>query len=143
MTYPQLANEAKSSRDHSGRKRAQRRPGFTLIDLLVVISIIALQIALLLPALKQAREVARQTQCLSNTRQYGMTLSTVATDNDDRLPMLNGTDISVTDYVTEFTRIMGSRDVEVWWCPTDVDRFKPHGEIHFRWLRPALSEHDC
>ena len=46
--------------------------GFTLIELLVVISIIALLIALLLPALGAARATARQAQCLSQLKQFGI-----------------------------------------------------------------------
>lgn len=60
--------------------------GFTLIELLVIISIIALLIAILLPALGAARSSAQQTQCLSNIKQAGTAAHTYAVDNKDYLP---------------------------------------------------------
>ncbi len=62
------------------------RHGFTLVELLVVISIISLLIGLSVPALSKARENARRTKCLSNVRQLRIALQMYADSHDGRVP---------------------------------------------------------
>lgn len=63
-----------------------RPEGFTLVELLVVISVIALLIALLMPALSAARDLARRTQCGSHLRQLGQVFHLYAHDHHGVLP---------------------------------------------------------
>ena len=63
-----------------------RRTTFTLIELLVVVAIIAILAALLLPALRQAREHAKGVHCLNNLRQQGVGLQYFANDHEGAVP---------------------------------------------------------
>jgi prepilin-type N-terminal cleavage/methylation domain-containing protein len=65
---------------------AKAAAGFSLVELLVVIAVIAILAALLLPALGRAKASAKRAHCLNNVRQISLGLHLYATDNGDTLP---------------------------------------------------------
>ena len=65
------------------------RKGFTLVELLVVLAIIAILAALLMPAFGRAREAARQTECRNNLKEFGRAMNMYSSDHDQNLPQYN------------------------------------------------------
>ncbi len=61
--------------------------GFTLIELLVVIAIIALLMAVIMPALRRAKDHARTVMCKANLKQYGLAMTSYLQDNDNTFPL--------------------------------------------------------
>jgi prepilin-type N-terminal cleavage/methylation domain-containing protein/prepilin-type processing-associated H-X9-DG protein len=64
----------------------KKRGAFTLVELLVVIAVIALLMAILMPALQRVRKMGKATVCRSNVRQWGLIFRLYADDNDAELP---------------------------------------------------------
>ena len=73
------------SRWYAPKSLAGRR-GFTLLDLIVSISIVTLLMAILIPALAGTRETARRVSCASNQRQIGLSMAMYADDHEEFMP---------------------------------------------------------
>lgn len=96
---------------------SQRR-GFTLIELLVVIAIIAILAAILFPVFAKAREKARQTSCMSNLKQIGLSIHMYTSDYDENMPMNYSGDGTVNlhwhDQVAPY-----SKNTQMFVCPSN------------------------
>ncbi|HEV2295941.1 MAG TPA: type II secretion system protein [Tepidisphaeraceae bacterium] len=89
MASSSLREEHGGEGRHTGHipGRPNRASGFTLVELLVVIGVVAILIALLLPALTKAQEAARRASCLSNLRQVHQAFAIYALENKDQVPL--------------------------------------------------------
>jgi len=99
------------------------RRGFTLIELLVVISIIALLVSILMPALARAREAARNMVCLSNLRQVGIPLVTYRMDFKDHIPP-SSCHLSNSEYKKYWLYVLSQYTQEqiLFRCPSDQSK---------------------
>lgn len=119
---------------------AMRKRGFTLMELLVVVAIVAILAAMIMPVLLQAKEAARMTKCVQNLRQMGSAISRYMDDHngmglppapwDDQVytnPWVVYVEPLVTDYISQApvqprTGIGTAQPQKIWICPGDISR---------------------
>lgn len=122
----------------------RNRNSFTLIEILIVITIIAILAAMLLPALNTAREKARRAVCINNLRQIGLAVAIYREDFGGRIP------ISVyeaqnpgnqSSYPFQFRQFEGQswsatffypnyiRDYNIFFCPSRIDKSKSNWQV--------------
>ena len=104
------------------------RRGFTLVELLVVIGIIAVLIALLFPVFSRAREQAHRTKCLSNLRSLGQAMFIYANNHKDRLPNGNGPAVYEDPDAANWVMVNFADEVKdgrVFHCPSDRNEDQP------------------
>jgi prepilin-type N-terminal cleavage/methylation domain-containing protein/prepilin-type processing-associated H-X9-DG protein len=109
----------------NGGAGVRRRGGFTLLELLIVIGIIATLVAILLPAIGRARESARRTNCMSNLRTLGHAMVMYTQEFKGRLPNGNPP-MTPADYDATNAVLVGLNDTYVkspptFHCPSDRD----------------------
>ncbi len=118
-----------------------RHHAFTLIELLVVISIIALLISILLPALSAARDTAKGMQCLANLRMIGIGMTAYTVDAGGNFPSYSdnapGGSYSWWQRLANKNYFPSTEDFEsITMCPNGIDQPAPFNE----WTNPLSND---
>jgi len=103
-----------------------KKRAFTLIELLVVIAVIAVLMAILIPALNKVREQARQKSCASQIRQQVFAFTMYANENDGKLPLPKHTGYWLWDLDIQTVNFMldSGMSKEMFYCPSNASMIK-------------------
>ena len=103
-------------------QRPRRAAGFTLVELLVVVGVIAVLIGMLMPALAAARNQSRSVACRSNVRQIAMACLMYAQEHKYWIGFTAGTDRKALlyPYLQQGTRNEDMNERDVWHCPANL-----------------------
>jgi len=137
----------------STQPQTPRRSGFTLVELLVVIGIIAVLISILLPTLSKARESAQRAACLSNLRQIAQMFHLYAAANRDQISLGVRSNVYQDNYEIRYTQANQyiswgpyfkagfAKQPQYWYCPSsNQDIFHEFNGAENAWRVDAQGE---
>lgn len=118
-------NEAAFNGGHYGR-----RAGFTIVELFIVLAVVAVLLALFLPAVMRSRQPAARINCVNHLKQSGLACKTWALDNGDKFPMGVSTNMggamepSSDTYLAAQFQVMSNElsTPKILVCPNDAKR---------------------
>jgi prepilin-type N-terminal cleavage/methylation domain-containing protein len=129
-----LHDEKRTSSCATNGSRHSRRFGFTLLELLIVIGIIAVLIAMVMVALRRARIAAESVNCLSNLRQITTGLRMYTADNGNRFPNPGAEEVSWESTIQRYLP-----NSKVFACPAD-EELAPTSGSSYDWRDTGVAE---
>jgi len=106
------------------------KKGFTLVELLTIISVTAVLVAMILPSIKSAKETARRTICASNLRQIGTATHSYAAENEGKMPSGWGKNYSISSISNLIQgEVINSLGGETTMVPVDKGKLYEQGHI--------------